>query len=220
MAYQGALIGCGHVSRKQLWAWQQIETANIVAVCDLEIKKAKQRALEFGIPGIYTEYRLMLDQVALDFVDIATRPGTHLDLVTAAADRWLNVLCQKPLAATLVEARRMVAACQKAGVTFMVNENARHQAWFRQLKKLLDDGALGVPHYARFEERSRSSLPSPTFDEQPYLQEMPRLIGYEMGTHLYGQHQSGIDPFNPRLGTLGVGSCRQPRHSPSPGLRA
>jgi predicted dehydrogenase len=183
MVYQGALIGCGYISRKQLWAWKQIETVNIVAVCDLEVEKAKQRAQEFGIAGVYTDYSRMMDQEALDFVDIATRPGTHLDLVTAAADRRLDVLCQKPLAATLAEARRMVAACQKAGVTFMVNENARHQAWFRQLKKLLDEGALGVPHYARFEERSRSSLPTPTFYKQPYFQEMPRLIVYEMGIH-------------------------------------
>ncbi len=183
MAYRGALIGCGHISRRQLWAWKQVEAANILAVCDVEVDAAKRRAQEFGISAVYSDYRRMLDEVALDFVDIATRPATHLELVAASADRGLNVLCQKPIADTMAEARHMVALCSEAKVTFMVNENARYQAWFRKLKGLLDAGALGVLHYARFEERSRSSLPVPTFDGQPYLQEMPKLIIYEMGVH-------------------------------------
>jgi predicted dehydrogenase len=183
MAYRGALIGCGHISWQQLWAWGQIETAEIVAVCDLDGDRARQRAQEFGIRAVYTDYERMLDEVALDFVDIATRPTSHLELVAAAADRGMDVLCQKPLANSLAEADQMVSACREAGVTLMVNENARHQAWFRKLKALLDEGALGVPHYARFEERSRCSLPVPDFGDQSYLQDMPRLVVHEMGVH-------------------------------------
>lgn len=65
----------------------------------------------------------------------------------------------------------------------MVNENGRFQAWFRQIKTLLDSGALGKPFSARIEERSRATLPLPTFGEQPYLAEMPQLIIYEVGIH-------------------------------------
>jgi predicted dehydrogenase len=180
---RGALIGCGHVSERQLRAWRKIETAQIVAVADLDGEKARRRAREFDVPAAYTDYQRMLDELELDFVDIATRPSTHPELVMAAAARGLHVLCQKPLTDTLAESRRMVSVCEEAGVTLMVNENARHQAWFRRLKALLEESALGDPYYARFEMRRRWSLPEPSFDNQPYFQEMPNLVVYEMGVH-------------------------------------
>ncbi|MCK4817802.1 Gfo/Idh/MocA family oxidoreductase [bacterium] len=49
MTWRGAIVGCGYISRKQLWAWKQIHGAQIVAVCDLDQEQARQRAHEFGI---------------------------------------------------------------------------------------------------------------------------------------------------------------------------
>jgi predicted dehydrogenase len=106
-------------------------------------------------------------------------------MVAAAAARGVHVLCQKPLAATLFEARQMVQLCDEAGVQFMVNENYRHQAWFRHIRKLLDEGLLGTVHYARFHGRWRATYPTPDFEGQDYFQEMTRLIIFEMGIHLY-----------------------------------
>lgn len=183
MRLRGGLIGCGHISYLQLWAWQQINQVEICAVCDLDREKAEARAREFDIPRVYSNHEEMLNEVELDFVDIATRPSSHLGLVLTAAQRGLHVLCQKPLTDSLLEAQQMVDACQAAGVTFMVNENGRFQGWFRHMKALLDKGMLGKPFYARIEERSRSTLPLPTFTEQPYLSEMPQLVIYEMGLH-------------------------------------
>lgn len=183
MTLRGVLIGCGHVSERQLRAWKKIEAAEIVAVCDLDGEKARRQAQRFEIPAAYTDYERMLDETEPDFVDVATRPSTHQELVAAAAARGLHVLCQKPLADSLEESRQIVTVCEEAGVTLMVNENARHQAWFRRLKALLKEGALGDPYYARFEMRRRWSLPNPSFDNQPYFQEMPNLVVYEMGVH-------------------------------------
>jgi predicted dehydrogenase len=184
MTHRGALIGCGYISEQQLRAWGQIEAAEIVAVCDIDEAKARQRAQEFGIPAVYTDYRQMLDSEELDFVDIATRPAVHLEMVRAGAERGLNVLCQKPVAGSLDEARAMIAACREAGVLFMVNENARHQAWFRQVRELLEAGALGQPYNARFHNRWRSTLPTPNFEGQPFFQDMPRLIVFEAEIHM------------------------------------
>lgn len=180
---RGGLIGCGYISKQQLWAWQRVAGAEIVAVCDLELERAQERAQEFNIAEVFTDYHSMLDKLDLDFVDIATRPESHLKLVSASATRGAHILCQKPLADTMKEAQQMVSACDKAGVTFMVNENGRHQAWFRKTKALLDQGALGNPHYARFQSRWRATLPNPDFEGQPYFAEMPMLIVYEMGVH-------------------------------------
>jgi len=184
MVYRGALIGCGYISKQQLWAWEQVDEAQIVAVCDIDRDKALKRAAQFNVPAVYTDYRVMLEEQALDFIDIATRPANHLELVLAGATRGLNVLCQKPVAETMEEARQMVTACQRAGVLFMVNENVRHQPWFRQVKLLLDQGFLGTPYDARFFSRWRSTLPAPDFEGQSFFADMPRLIVYEWGVHL------------------------------------
>lgn len=183
MVYQGVMIGCGHISKDHLWAWKQISDANIVAVCDIVQEKAQERANEFNIPLVFTDYKKMLAEVKPDFVDIATRPSSHSILVTYAAQKGLHVLCQKPLAQTLQEANQLEQICRKAGIVFMVNENGRHQRWFRDIHGLLTNKVIGDPYYARFEERGRVTLPQPDFGGQPYLSEMTRLAVYEMGVH-------------------------------------
>lgn len=182
---RGALIGCGYISEQQLWAWRQIPGVQIVAVCDVDVEKAQQRARQFQIENTFADYHQMLDSLDLDFVDIATRPASHLPMITRAASRGLHVLCQKPMAPTIEEAQQMVRVCQDHGVQLMINENYRHQAWFRTIRTLLDDGRLGAPHYARFHGRWRSTLPTPDFEGQDYFAQMPQLIVYEMGIHLY-----------------------------------
>lgn len=181
--WRGALIGCGYVADRQLHAWQQIPSVQITAVCDLDIKKARHLAEVFGIERIYTDYKVMLDELSLDFVDIATRPESHLELVSAAAQRNLAILCQKPLANSMAEARQIIQVCNQAGSLFMVNENCRHQAWFRKLKALLSEGTLGSPIKARFVTRANFTMPFPDFGGQDYFAQMPQLIVFEMGIH-------------------------------------
>lgn len=183
-AYRGALIGCGHVSWFHLTAWSRIEDVEIVAVSNRTREKAERRAAEFNVPAVYSDYRAMLDAESLDFVDIATPPVVHLEMVTEAAHRGLQVLCQKPIAATLAELRHIMQICDQAGVTFMVNENCRFQPWFRRVKELLDEGAIGQPRYANFLNRARMTLPVMRAGSQQHLfANMPRFVNYELGVH-------------------------------------
>jgi len=183
--YRGGILGCGYVADFHLPAWQRVTGAEIVAAYNRTRTKAERRAEQYGIPAIYADYRAMLDQAMLDFVDIATAPAVHLELVTEAARRGLPVLCQKPIAPTLAELREMIRVCAETGVLFMVNENCRFQPWFRKMKQLIDDGAIGQPHYANFLNRHRFSLPQlPLNHGQARLfMNMPRLMIYELGVH-------------------------------------
>lgn len=147
---QGAPIGCGHVSLYHLRAWARIPEAEIVALANRTVAKAEDRAREFGIhPAyVYSDYRVLLDQEDLDFVDIATAPHVHREQVEAAASHGLHVLCQKPFAPTLEDARAMIAVCDRAGVLFSINENWRWRRWYRDVKQLVDAGSwedLGTP---------------------------------------------------------------------------
>jgi D-apiose dehydrogenase len=183
MALAGALIGCGYIAHQQLTAWKNVRGAQIMALCDLDEARARTLGTDFQISHVYTDFRSLLVEERLDFVDIATRPASHAELTATAAARGLHVLCQKPMAPTLAEAESMVRACRQAGVTLMINENGRHQTWFRRLKTLLDSDALGQVHSARFETRWRATLPEPDFEGQGYFADMPRLIVYEFGVH-------------------------------------
>ena len=189
--FRAALLGCGRVSAFQLHAWSKIEGVQIVALYNRTVEKARQRALEFGIPleHVYADYTELLRNETLDFVDVATAPQAHREQVEAAAARGLHVLCQKPAASNLDDMRFMMAACQKAGVLFSVNENWRWRSWYREVKALLDRGALGMPRFMRFTSRRNMTWPTldgapPLLVKQPYTAEMDQLLVLEWGTHL------------------------------------
>lgn len=182
---RGALIGCGYASRFQLEAWKHIPAVEIVAVASRNARKARHRADEFDIPSMYTDYVQMLDKEDLDFVDIATPPIVHLEMVKEAAQRKLHILCQKPISETLGELLQMIDICNAADVRFMVNENGRFQPWFREIKALLDSGEFGRPFHLHVSSQYRMTLPRfEAGDQETLLRDMPRLITFELGVHL------------------------------------
>jgi predicted dehydrogenase len=215
MSLRGALLGCGHIAPFHLRAWAEIEGVEIVALANRTIGRAEARAREFGIPlsHVYSDYRDLLENEQLDFVDIATAPDIHRRQVEAAAVHGLQVLCQKPFAPTLDDARAMIGACGRAGVLFSINENWRWRSWYRELKRLLDGGVVGRPHYIRIARHSNVTLPRPDgslpplFVNQSYTLEMDRLILYEWGIHL-------IDVLRFLLGEVTSVYARMERVSP------
>lgn len=205
---RGVLIGGGYAACFQLKAWAKIEGVEIVAVTSRSQAKAAQRAKDFGIPAAYTDYHLMLDHERPDFVDIATPPATHLEIVQTAAECGCHVLCQKPIASTLAELRQMVESCEHAGVLFMVNENGRFQPWFRKVKELLNQGIIGQPFYANMTARARVTLPRSNDNPQRDLfAAMPRLVIYELGVHF-------IDTLRYLFGEASTVQARVNRISP------
>lgn len=182
---RGLLVGCGYISNQQLGAWAQIPGAEIVALVDVDEEKARQQADKYGIAAIATDLAAALKDHDVDFVDLATPPQTHLDLVRISAEAGVHILCQKPFAPTLEEIDEMVDIADRAGVQLVANENMRFQAWFLKMKQILDSGQIGRPFYAHWSNKSRGTLPTVTFSGQPYFATMPRLVIYEMGVHFF-----------------------------------
>ncbi len=186
---RAALVGAGYISGQHAPAWVASPDADLVAVCDLDRGRAEKRVAQLAALGqtdvaIYATLGDALAHTTIDCVDIATRPDTHQALVEQAANAGIHVLCQKPVAASLTEARAMVEICQRAGVRFMVNEMWRYLPWFRDLRRLLDEGAIGNAHYLRIiGPRNPMHRSRPVHDTQPYFADMPHLIIYEMYIH-------------------------------------
>jgi len=181
---RGVLIGCGYASGHQLTAWANIPDVTIAAVASRTRASAENRAREFAIPEVYPDLPTMLKATEPDFVDIATPPNSHVELVEIAASHGVDILCQKPVAETLEELTHMIEVCEAAGVTFVVNENGRFQPWYRRIYELIhNERRLGELRSVEMESRAALTMPEPDFGDQPFFATMERLILLELGVH-------------------------------------
>ncbi len=177
---RAGVIGCGFFAQNHLNAWRYIPDVQLVAVCDIDPEKARAAADEFGVPQWFEDAATMLNEAQLDFVDIATTPPSHRELVGLAANHRLPIICQKPMALDLDDAEAIVDTVRRAGVPFMVHENFRWQAPMRVLHRHLEEGAIGRPFYGHVSWRTGYDI----FSVQPYLVQQPRLVLADMGGHL------------------------------------
>jgi len=176
---KGALIGCGFFAVNQMHAWRDVESAEIVAICDRDPARLKAVGDQFGIERCYSDAAELFAAGGFDFVDIATTVPSHRPLVEMAARHKVPVICQKPFALSLADAKAMVAACREAGIPLMVHENFRWQAPIQAVRRLLDSKAIGTPFWGRFSFRSGYDV----FSGQPYLAEGERFIIEDLGIH-------------------------------------
>lgn len=202
------LIGCGYFSRIHLDAWQRLkDRVTITALCDIDPATAQARAAEYGIERTYGDFHTALDREKPDFVDIVTRPALHGSVVRAAADRGIIPFCQKPLAPTFAECQELAAYCAQRNVRLLVNENWRWQAWYRELKRLLNAGTIGQPHYAVLRHRVADGIGSAPYPKQPYCADMPRFLLIETMLHF-------VDTARFLMGELSLHSALMHRANP------
>ncbi len=191
-------VGAGFFSRFHHDAWRRLGRAELVAVCDVERAKAEAMAQAFGIGRAFDDAAAMLDACKPDLLDVVTPPATHAALVGLAAARGIDVVCQKPLAPSLPQARALAETARAAGIRLIVHENFRFQPWYREARRLLQEGVLGTPHAIAFRLRPGDGQgPDAYLARQPYFQSMQRFLVHETAIHL-------IDTFRFLLGEVEV----------------
>jgi predicted dehydrogenase len=150
---RGAIVGYGFIAG-QGHAPAYLERARlqgdvqIVAVAD--ITPARQNLAHDRFPGarIYSDVNALLDAEAdrLDFIDVCAPPALHAPIVHAALDRRLHVLCEKPLATSVEEARAMLAHAQKVGRVIFPCHNYKHAPVIRAVRDVLQSDRIGDVH--------------------------------------------------------------------------
>lgn len=125
----------------------------------------------------------MLERESLDFVDIVTQSDTHFDLIRTAATARVAVVCQKPLAPSWRGTLEIAHFVAMTGVRAMVHENWRWQAWYREIARLISDGAIGHPLAYLFRMRAADGLGPEPYPSQPYFRTMPRFLVHEILVH-------------------------------------
>ncbi|GAA5509597.1 Gfo/Idh/MocA family oxidoreductase [Novipirellula caenicola] len=182
---RGVAVGAGYFSHFHYDAWNRIPAAAMVAVCDVDREKANSVAREYKIASVYNDVQAMLRAEQPDFIDIITRPDSHLNLVRIAAEAGVDVICQKPLAPTIDEAAELVDVADAAGIRLMVHENFRFQPWYREMSRLVETGIVGdTIHSLSVRTRMGDGWQADAYQaRQPYFATMPQLLVFETGVH-------------------------------------
>ncbi|MEM9940664.1 MAG: Gfo/Idh/MocA family oxidoreductase [Planctomycetota bacterium] len=179
----GVIVGAGFFAGFHAEAWNRLSNVNIVAVADTNLTVAIQFAEQWDIPRVFEDPQKMLEEVKPDFVDIATRPDSHLSLVQLANQFGCHIICQKPMAPTLEESAEMVKICQDSKNRLIIHENWRWQPWYRAAKQAILDHDLGALFYLNFLVRTGDGFGPDAYTVQPYFTEMNRLLIFETLVH-------------------------------------
>lgn len=151
------IVGAGFIVRDcQLVAYADAGF-RVEAITSRTRAAAEEVAQARGVPKVVDSVEELLDDPAVDVVDVAVPPGAQPELIRgilAHRRRPRGILAQKPLAMSLAEARGIADACEAAGVVLQVNQNMRYDHSVRALKTLLDRGTLGAPVLATIEMRA------------------------------------------------------------------
>jgi predicted dehydrogenase len=143
------MIGTGFARKVQIPAFRSCDGAEIVSIASGSIENARATATEFGIPHITDDWRETVSRDDVDLICITTPPNLHREMTLAAIENRKHVLCEKPMAMSVAEAREMTEAARGAGVLALIDHELRFQPGRLHARKLLRDGAIGKVRHAK-----------------------------------------------------------------------
>jgi 1,5-anhydro-D-fructose reductase (1,5-anhydro-D-mannitol-forming) len=148
MGLRWGIVGATTISKEWMIDAIRANGGEIVGLLSSDAARGKAYAEAQGIPTSTTRLAALLG-AGIDAVYIATTNELHKAQCLAAAGAGVHVLCEKPLALTLKDARQMVAACAAAGVVMATNHHLRNAATHRAMRDAIKAGRIGRPLFAR-----------------------------------------------------------------------
>ncbi len=140
------VVGAGFGATVHVPALRRVPGVDVAAICSAHAGRAKEAASDLDIPASFSDYRAMFESGTIDAVTIASPPHLHHPMVLAACEAGLHVLCEKPMARSVAEARDMLRMAREAGVCHAVAHQMRHDPARRRFKDLYDEGFIGRLH--------------------------------------------------------------------------
>jgi predicted dehydrogenase len=137
-----AAIGAGGIAQRNATEAAQSGTASVVGVFDVNKKAARDLAAKLNAKT-FASYEEVLASSEVEAVLLSTPHDLHCEQTLAAAAAHKHVLVEKPLATTIADAEKMIAACKAAGVGLAVNYSFRYLPKIQKARQLVAEGALG-----------------------------------------------------------------------------
>ncbi len=179
------LIGCGGIAnQKHLPSLKaNSDKCELVAFCDIISERAEKACKEYGAPGatVYTDHQELLKDPSIDVVHVLTPNVAHCEITVHAFEAGKHVLCEKPMAATSADAKKMMEAWKKSGKKFTIGYQNRFRPEVQNLKKACEAGELGEIYYGKAHAVRRRAVPTWGVFPNKALQGGGPLI--DIGTH-------------------------------------
>lgn len=178
------MIGAGYWAQFQVEGWRDAG-APLVAIANRNPAHGEALAQRYGVPKCYTDVATMLDAEQPTLVDVVLPPVAQQAAVCAAIARGIPVICQKPFGIDLKQAHALTAMAEDAGVPLVIHENFRFTPWFREMRRLIDEGFFGRVHSVACRLRPGDGQGAEAYlDRQPYFRSMHEFLVRETAVHL------------------------------------
>jgi predicted dehydrogenase len=141
------LVGPGFVGAHHIDAVRRLGYVDVVGIAASSKESAQKRANELGVPRGYGSYEELVADPNVDVVHNTTPNHLHVPVILAALEQRKHVISDKPLALTGAEAKRLLAAAEKAGVVHAVTFNYRGNPLVQQAREMIAGGAIGAVHF-------------------------------------------------------------------------
>lgn len=158
-----AIIGCGGIANgKHMPSLSKLNTVELAAFCDIIEERAVEAAKKYGVEGarVYSDYKELLKDESIDVVHVCTPNRSHSFITVDALEAGKHVLCEKPMAKSAAEARKMLEAAKRTGKKLTIGYNNRHRPDSVHLKKACDRGDLGEIYFAKAHAIRRRAVPT------------------------------------------------------------
>jgi len=157
------IIGCGGIANgKHMPSLSKVKEAEMVAFCDIVVERAEEAKAKYGNSDakVYSDYKELLKDSSIDVVHVCTPNDAHAVISIDAMEADKHVLCEKPMAKTAEDARRMLAVAQKTGKKLSIGYNNRFRPDSRVLKQVCESGELGEVYFAKAHAIRRRAVPT------------------------------------------------------------
>ena len=156
------IVGCGGIANgKHMPSLKKLPDVEMTAFCDLIPERAAKAAAEYGATDAktFTDYKELLALKDIEVVHVLTPNVSHAEISIAAMEAGKHVMCEKPMAKTAAEARKMLETHKKTGKLLSIGYNGRSDAAYLHARKLAEDGVLGDIYYTRATMLRRRGVP-------------------------------------------------------------
>ena len=143
MKIKVGIIGCGAITEfRHAPEYRMNKNVEIIAFCDAQLKRAEKLANEYG-GKVFSDYQDIFKMKDLDAVSVCTSNNSHANITIEALRAGKHVLCEKPMATSIEDARAMIENAEKYGKFLMIGHNQRLDQVHVKAKHILDSGELG-----------------------------------------------------------------------------
>ena len=194
------IIGCGGIGmQKHLPSLARIEEVEIVAFCDIILKRALDAKDEFGSSDAktYENYKDLLKDKSIDIVHVCTPNRSHSYITVDALEAGKHVMCEKPMAINSVEAKKMVDAAKRTGKKLTIGYQNRFRPDSLYLKAETEKGTLGDIYYAKAHAIRRRAVPTWGVFLNEFEQGGGPLI--DIGTHALDLTLWTMNNYQPKM---------------------